>query len=130
MTPEQAIDHAVLAFLDGADNRTAREGIELAVSSYEAALRRCRACNGTGLMKAYGQLVHLRVEHHRPEQNPVPDGDEIVCIACGGEKIDRDQTTWLCRVERYNPCSSDRRSEEHSGCGWVLTRSRPSPRQV
>lgn len=122
MTPEEAIDAALLAFLDGAESRSTREGVALTVAAYERALLRCRACAGTGDLRAYGQLVHLHDDRFHPVQHPVPDGDTIPCVACGGQGVDLEQAAWLCVVDRYNHCSHDRRMDGHPSCGWAIHR--------
>jgi hypothetical protein len=127
MTPEEAIDAAVLAFLDGAETRNAREGVALAVAAYEDALLKCRACRGSGQLRTHGQLVHLRDDRFRAAQDPVPDGEPIPCVACAGQGVDLDQAAWLCVAHGYNQCSRDRRVAEHSECGWVLRRRQQNP---
>ena len=118
MTPNEAVDAAVLAYVQSPEDANVRDRIASAVAAYEAALGTCRACRGSGRLRARGALVHLS-DGYRPANNPVPDGDEIVCVACGGHGMDLDELTWHCSASGY-PCTAERHGDDsHANCGWA-----------
>jgi hypothetical protein len=117
MNQHEALDAAVLAFVRNQAADSLDQSVQAAIDAYELALTTCRACAGSGQLRARGGLVHLS-EDYRPADRPVPDGDEIGCIACGGHGVDPEEVTWLCKEQR-GVCAADRPVEGHEDCGWA-----------
>jgi hypothetical protein len=124
MTSDEAIDAALLAFMQQADSHDLRTRIAAAVSAHDSALRTCRACHGSGRLRVRGARIYVD-EGFRAAQNPVADGDDVDCVACGGQGVDVDQVAWLCTAVRHPACGPDHHGQAgHDACGWARPVSR------
>ncbi|MCA1709114.1 MAG: hypothetical protein LC808_39875 [Actinobacteria bacterium] len=121
MNDDHAIDAALLAFLERKGDRPVRERLRAAIEAHSTALRTCPSCQGTGklVVRSDGTVWTNRYAG-RPADEAVPAGQEMPCVSCDGAGRDLDHTVWACVAPHGHCRASDRRDEEHEGCGWAL----------
>lgn len=118
---DDAIDAALLAFLERKGELPVRERLRAAVEAHSMALRTCPSCHGTGqLVVRSDGTVWTRQYSGRPADEAVPAGQEMPCVACDGTGLDLDHAVWACAAP-YGQCrAADQRDERHERCGWAL----------
>ena len=121
MTGEEALDAALLAFVQTDEDSPLRERIAASVAAHDAAIRSCRACSGTGkIVKRAGTIYES--DGYRAASQPVADGAEMTCVACGGFGVDLEQVAWVCVAAGYG-CRPDRAAEPPDLAGDLNRRS-------
>lgn len=118
MNHEHALDAGVLAFVQCQSDLALRETIERAITAYDTALRQCAACRGSATLVQRDSTVY-KAEGLRAARQPVADGDEMCCVACGGSGVDLANVAWTCQVDGYDCRHDQTREPGHAGCGWA-----------
>jgi len=128
---DQAMDAAVVAFLQIEDDGPVRERLRAAVAAHQKALTTCPACQGAGklVVRSEGTVWTSGRYRDRPADRAVSAGQEMPCVCCDGSGLDRDQMVWACAAP-YRHCQpNDGDNEDHRGCGWSLRVQTNSPSQ-
>lgn len=123
MDHEQAVDAALLAFLESGTGVSLRDRVRTAVAAHMSALQRCPTCEGTRHLVVRSERAVWTIDPARGQvaAQPVAPGQSIPCVACEGAGSDRRHVSWLCTMG-YGQCRPEPRQEEegHDDCGWSL----------